>query len=514
MFEFRPMENEELELISPLHSDLSIAFMDQVDTNDLFLIGAFDEARLIGFFASNKKTEESILVVKQTYLQLRVSNHLLQHASFAYPPHEIYIASTVVSGYFEHHENSNQLDIDPCILDTNDPLHLIPQMLQNTLFKRNCAKKVTELFHSLTQEEIHRLSEYALSFKHHDSHLTFTILLSLICFRQTSIEDNYLMKLFHNKGFHFDNLPLLLGASKNVKDLIINESHLPSMNDDHFSVLAWILDDRVTQLFYECWVKQTLTLLHFAGDKNLIHQFKKMIIQQNDKIHVNFSRNKIYEVINHPVEEYTSSAGWILTSEGKRENLFFDVCYPFNDQEKEVTTIDIIGVQDECCPWCNAKLTKLFDIHLQDALFQFLKTDGKRLIISTCCFCTCYGVIYARFDHEGNSAWYEFNQKPDYLPDHQNQNEVFEKTKRLELSPKKRNPYYAASQFLDTTFTQLGGFPTWIQRAEYPKCPECGTLMKFLGQIHGGETNDQFTGTYYTFICDDCSISATSYQQT
>jgi hypothetical protein len=30
---------------------------------------------------------------------------------------------------------------------------------------------------------------------------------------------------------------------------------------------------------------------------------------------------------------------------------------------------------------------------------------------------------------------------------------------------------------------KLGGWPNWVQGAEYPKCPKCGTEMAFLMQI-------------------------------
>lgn len=77
----------------------------------------------------------------------------------------------------------------------------------------------------------------------------------------------------------------------------------------------------------------------------------------------------------------------------------------------------------------------------------------------------------------------------------------------------KRNPYHSASQFLETTFSQIGGCPTWIQDAEYPKCPKCSQHMKFIAQFDWEDVENYGEGIYYAFICSDCNIAATHYQQ-
>lgn len=83
------------------------------------------------------------------------------------------------------------------------------------------------------------------------------------------------------------------------------------------------------------------------------------------------------------------------------------------------------------------------------------------------------------------------------------------------LTPgERRSPLFAADQFLPTTFSQLGGHPTWIQDSEYPACPECATTMAFVAQIQRDEIQDQAEGIFYCFLCTPCRTTATRYQQT
>lgn len=39
--------------------------------------------------------------------------------------------------------------------------------------------------------------------------------------------------------------------------------------------------------------------------------------------------------------------------------------------------------------------------------------------------------------------------------------------------------------------------PTWIQDAEYPKCPKCGEEMIFVGQVSREDLEEYGEGIYY-----------------
>ncbi len=68
---------------------------------------------------------------------------------------------------------------------------------------------------------------------------------------------------------------------------------------------------------------------------------------------------------------------------------------------------------------------------------------------------------------------------------------------------------------------RVGGYPCWIQSAEYPECPGCGGLMRFLLQLDSGlplENGDELSwgsgGIAYFHWCDACRISACLLQDT
>ena len=54
---------------------------------------------------------------------------------------------------------------------------------------------------------------------------------------------------------------------------------------------------------------------------------------------------------------------------------------------------------------------------------------------------------------------------------------------------------------------QLGGKPSFLQKAEWPNCPDCGEVMTFYGQLDS--INDEFViadcGMIYIFVCLKCN---------
>jgi hypothetical protein len=68
---------------------------------------------------------------------------------------------------------------------------------------------------------------------------------------------------------------------------------------------------------------------------------------------------------------------------------------------------------------------------------------------------------------------------------------------------------------------RVGGSPCWIQGAQYPTCPQCGELMRFIAQLDsdiptssGGEWLWGSGGIGYFFWCDPCVISGSLWQCT
>ena len=72
------------------------------------------------------------------------------------------------------------------------------------------------------------------------------------------------------------------------------------------------------------------------------------------------------------------------------------------------------------------------------------------------------------------------------------------------------SPFYGCFDELDTT---VGGYPQWVQDAEYLACPSCGGTMKHLAQIPFGELV-QGEGVIYVQICEKCEVLGGCFQCT
>ena len=72
------------------------------------------------------------------------------------------------------------------------------------------------------------------------------------------------------------------------------------------------------------------------------------------------------------------------------------------------------------------------------------------------------------------------------------------------------SPFYGCFSELDTT---VGGYPQWVQDAEYLSCPSCGGTMKHLAQIPFGELV-QGEGIIYVQICEKCEVLGGCFQCT
>ena len=219
-----------------------------------------------------------------------------------------------------------------------------------------------------------------------------------------------------------------------------------------------------------------------------------------------------------PPQDYSKEAGWELTTNGKVHQLFLDTCLPLvkpgENNQTQTSGLSTCTPSSEHCQWCNRHLTNLLKIDLTQPGFEFLDVNAKSLPITTCDACACYSDgLFMDLSVDGKVRWSQFNVTPEYLPDDQESWEYMPEN-CLVLSGQSRAADYAANEFLPTSFSQLGGMPTWIQDSAFPSCPSCNKTMTFVAQISNEDIDDYSEGMYYNFICTDCIITATNYQQT
>ena len=245
-----------------------------------------------------------------------------------------------------------------------------------------------------------------------------------------------------------------------------------------------------------------LCALAWLGDATVVELFARW------RKHPPAWRDSLYV----PPYAYSFQAGWELSEDDQRRDLYFPKCTKlFRGASQSRGTFCAITEREDKCPWCSQNLTNLVDV----APFAFgLPTNGEadRIQVATCEFCGAYGTVFGALDASGRGSFSEANSRPEYLPD---DSDDWIKLPRNSLTPAGNRPaVFAADQFLPTTFSQLGGHPTWIQDASYPSCPSCTKTMPFLAQLSHEDIEDYSEGIYYCFVCLPCGTTATSYQQT
>ena len=218
-----------------------------------------------------------------------------------------------------------------------------------------------------------------------------------------------------------------------------------------------------------------------------------------------------------PIEKFAHFAGWELTDRNERRDLYYDTCFEMTkclDGETVDTTIGTASAVDEKCPYCNHTTTHLIDLDLSDPRFAFLDWPFPRLQVLCCEFCVCYtDFLFSVVDDEGIARLSPDNKRPEWLPDDSDVcGNRLQGPMRLAANP--RPAYYAASPYLPTPSTQIGGLPCWVQDSAYPECPKCNQTMTFVAQLDCEDIEEYGEGTYYMFACKDCGMTATTYQQT
>lgn len=174
----------------------------------------------------------------------------------------------------------------------------------------------------------------------------------------------------------------------------------------------------------------------------------------------------------------------------------------------------------EPCKWCQHPLKALFEIDLSSPDMKFLHCKGQKISIGFCERCTLHTKIFTSIDLNGNFKWYEKNERPEF-PDYFDLDEEIVSIPANELTlGSKKEVHGGPSSFLpvflfDYGSSRVGGYPTWAQDPEYPRCPDCSQHMQFIGQVdlkqYSTPIGDEI---YYAFICQNCLLACVLTQST
>lgn len=369
----------------------------------------------------------------------------------------------------------------------NDLVEIVKIMHKNKKYDPlinyiNYPKTKEEIYSVLSADDLEMLKQYAMELYKNDNDEWDQILLHLVCFKGADI-DEFLKVLIDDCKIYEPSL--FKNASDDIAELLIEKLKCK--------------DDRVS-------INHILISLVMIGNARVVEVFNEW--KKNEP---EFSKDLYVKPY-----EYSLEGGWKPDSQGNRKNVYYKKSYGVKDgMPQKDTPVKFFEKQEEKCKWCGRKLTSLFTIDLHNKNMHFEGLTGDEISISTCDNCTCYGFIYTDIETNGNVAWSQYNIEPEYLNTHdEDEYEECEYVKKIYIDGNVKTENYAANQFLDVKFTKIGGMPTWIQDAEYPKCPKCGEEMMFVGQVSMEDFEEYGEGIFYGFVCNECKIAATGYQQT
>ncbi|MFI0357476.1 hypothetical protein [Actinomadura sp. 9N407] len=207
--------------------------------------------------------------------------------------------------------------------------------------------------------------------------------------------------------------------------------------------------------------------------------------------------------------DYMREGGWIL-EKGRVRELCGQTAYSLEpDTDRTVEP----PAQGECT-WCRAPLWTVIDVDTGDRrVAEALAHTGwsGRLRIVTCQGCHAYTTVYSTVSPDGSSRLSDHSAEPIRILDDLSPPVTLRKVPKELLT----TPDMSVGGW-DMTVSSIGGYPGWIDDAEYPACPVCTRTMDYIGleQAQDPEGEIIAEGTTYLFLDASCGLAATVYQQT
>ena len=205
---------------------------------------------------------------------------------------------------------------------------------------------------------------------------------------------------------------------------------------------------------------------------------------------------------------YMFNAGWELDANYKKRWLFTRSCFGLNAASSQIKS-SVSSGNSEKCRWCDRPLYNISDFPTEylEKLFGIAST-ARSLSIPFCLYCTLFEPVPMSLTSSSNG-------KVDFSPRIAADKRVEQPRYKLEASggnlhmqvaESMRDCFAAVDSGRSYNLSQIGGFPTWPQDANFPHCVECGQTMLFFLQV---ESMDfpvlQYEGVYHFFVCQSCS---------
>lgn len=374
-----------------------------------------------------------------------------------------------------------------------------------------------QVYLSLSAEQQHEMKRYAMDLiRSDDEDGGKDILLYLVCYHDLPLTSEIPELLERDIVYP---AVLFKSASGETRDHLIQQVNNDGENRNHILImLAYIGDEVVVQHFW---------------------QWKQSPPDWASRLYV-------------APERYTLQAGWELTEEGQRRELFITPSYSLYEtgesnvagRERENldgAPISLLVPSSTHCPWCSNPFISLMNLQVQHPALHSVYWKFSHLDVQTCLVCSSYSVVYMEMDATGNPIWSRYNVKPDGFDDidvEEMSVDVLgigsstlevgslvgegeraegareqEQRRLFHIASEPRQPFHGSEWAMEPSISQVGGHPGWVQDADYPVCPACSATMKAIGQLDGEMIQENGEGVYYMFACEPCQMTAVSYQQ-
>lgn len=262
--------------------------------------------------------------------------------------------------------------------------------------------------------------------------------------------------------------------------------------------------------------KKALVRLAFIDDEQVSTELISLTGKYESKIQ-GYSEALKYAALN---------AGWEITPDNQKRHLYYHQSRTLNLTEPNSaaeTRLELYTDAHLACPLCKGPL--LLQANLAPQIVEKLlgtslaETDTPFYYCNQCSLRT--DELFCEINSVGQASWHAGNNIK-YPPIIEPISLAFDDLPYKNLSftagSELQDPFLFSEFLLDgltTHNSKFGGAPDWLQNCDYPTCPDCQRLMKFVFQIDAAGLDIFELDSHYAFLCDLCrSFTATVRQCT
>lgn len=260
--------------------------------------------------------------------------------------------------------------------------------------------------------------------------------------------------------------------------------------------------------------KEALSRLAFIDDEQVSEELISLLGNDENPID-NYSEALKYAALN---------AGWEVTQANQKRHLYYHQSRTLNLTVSHSAAENIMELYTDAhlaCPLCKGPL--ILQANLTPKIVEKLLGSIFTPVCTPFYYCNQCSLItdelFCKIDKAGQASWYPGNIikfPPLIEPASPNFADLPYKNLLFSAGSELQDPFLFSEFLLDghtTHNSKFGGAPDWLQNCDYPTCPECQRLMKFVFQIDAAGLDIFELDSHYSFLCDICGAFTATVRQ-